>query len=221
MTENTDMVLLNQKLDMILEQMEAQRQKQAVLEELLADMGPIANHLVKLTIDELDEIGNDFQLEDLLFLGKRLLRDTRMLNNMIDRLESTVELVDEVGLLVHPMFNNMVEHLDNLERAGYFSFAQNGWYIVERIVTEFDEEDVRALGDNVVTILKTVRNMTQPEVLSLANNLIDNMRVEEPAENVSVLHLLREMNDPQVRKGLAKMLGVVKSLADQPKTTTN
>ena len=88
---------------------------------------------------------------------------------------------------------------------------------MERIVNEFGEEDVKALGDNIVTILTTVRNMTQPEILALANNAVGAMR-EVPAETepLSTLALLKELNDPKVRIGLARLLGMVKALADQP-----
>jgi uncharacterized protein YjgD (DUF1641 family) len=92
-----------------------------------------------------------------------------------------------------------------------------GWNIVERIVTEFSEEDVKALGDNIVTILGTVRTMTQPEILNLANNAIGAIEatpVED--EDISALGLLRELSDPQVRRGMARMLNIVKALADEP-----
>jgi uncharacterized protein YjgD (DUF1641 family) len=76
---------------------------------------------------------------------------------------------------------------------------------------------VRALGDNIVTILTTVRNMTQPEVLALANNAIGAIReVPTDTKPLSTLALLKELNDPKVRMGLTRMLGMVKALADQP-----
>ena len=37
-------------------------------------------------------------------------------------------------------------------------------------------------------------------------------------ENVSTWKLLREMGDPKVRKGLSRMLNMVKALAEQPET---
>src|SRR5512139_1256540 len=84
---------LHKKLDEILNQMVAQRQHQDELSELRGDLAPIVNHMIKLSIDELAEVGNDFELEDLLYLVKRLLRDTQLLAGLLDRLESTVELV--------------------------------------------------------------------------------------------------------------------------------
>ena len=68
-----------------------------------------------------------------------------------------------------------------------------------------------------MTILTTVRNMTQPEILALANNAVGVMsEVPADTEPLSILALLKELNDPKVRLGLTRMLGMVKVLADHP-----
>jgi len=212
-----DLTLLHDKIDYLTEQFELQNRRQQEIKELTQDLIPIANHMIKLSIDELAEIGQDFQLEDLLFLLKRLLRNTHSLSALLDRLESATGLVEDVNRIGKEAFNVSVETLDRFERDGYFTFLQEAWHIFERIVTEFNEEDVRALGDNIVTILSTARNMTQPEVLSLANNAMDALRSDPITEATpSPLALLRELSDPQVRKGLARMINLVKVLADQP-----
>lgn len=213
--ENTDLALLHQKLDYLTEQIDAQRRAQEELEELKRDMIPIVNHMVKLSIDELAEVGNDFQLEDLFFLLKRLLRDTHLLTGMLGQLESMVELGHETGLLVKPVFDQAVAQLDQLEQKGYFAFLRGLNYLADRVVTEFDEQDVRELGDNIVTILLTVRRMTQPQALAFANSLIETAVEEQVDQEVSPWKLLRELGDPKVRRGMARMLNVVKSMADQ------
>ena len=219
-----DLVLLHEKIDRLGEQFEEQCKRQRALEELQDDLIPIGNHMIKLSIDELAEVGNEFQLEDLLFLLKRLLRNTPLLLRLMDGLEALSALGDEAQLLGRQVFASTVETLDHLEREGYFTFAREGWYIMERIVNEFDEEDVRALADNIVTILTTIRNMTQPDVMGLANNAVNAIRADNPVDgngkNPSALALLRELNDPKVRKGLARMLNMVKALADQPEIST-
>jgi uncharacterized protein YjgD (DUF1641 family) len=211
-----DLALLHEKIDFLTEQMEAQRRRQMELDELKADLIPIANHMVSLSIDELAEIGTEFQLEDLLFLLKRVLRNTEAMLRLMDMLEAGMGLSDELQLLGTQVFANMVETADRLEREGYFAFIREGWGIFEKIVAEFDEEDVRALGDNVVTILSTIRNMTQPEVLALANNAVSAMQPADEIEDVSTLQLLRSLSDPQVRRGMARLLNIVKTLADDP-----
>lgn len=218
---DAELALLHEKVDRLTVLVEAQNKRQRAMEELGQDMLPIANHMIKLSIDELAEIGNDFQLEDLLFLLKRLLRNTHNLVEILDRMESLMGLSDEMNIIGKQVFHQAVEQLDRMEREGYFAFARGGWYIMERIVNEFNEEDVRALGDNIVTILTTVRNMTQPEVLSLANNAIGAISDGAPeGESLSAWALMRELSDPKVRKGLARMLNLVKALADQPPSTS-
>jgi uncharacterized protein YjgD (DUF1641 family) len=208
---------LHAKVDRLTALLEAQERRYAELEELKNDVIPIANHAIKLTIDELAEIGLEFRLEDLLFLLKRLLRNTDTLGMMLDQMEALSGMQHEVELLGKQVFNTAVEELDRMEREGYFAFARESWRMVENIVEEFDEDDVKALGDNMVLILKTIRNMTQPEIMSLANNAVDAIRLpdEEPGD-VSTLALIRELSDPKVRRGMARLLNIVKALADQP-----
>ncbi len=167
---------IHEKLDYLVVKMEDYWQRQEELEELKNDLIPVANHMIKLSIDELAEIGSEFQLEDLLFLLKRLLRDTPLLVDLLTRVESMADLFDEVVPIGNQAFNQGVELLDHLERQGYFSFARSSWKIVEHIVSEFSEEDVNALGDNIVLILNTIKDMTQPEIMNFVRNTFTDRR---------------------------------------------
>jgi uncharacterized protein YjgD (DUF1641 family) len=211
-----DLALLHHKIDFLTEQMEAQRRQQMELDELKQDLIPIINHMISLSIDELAEIGMDFQLEDLVFLVKRMLRNTRSFLRLLDLLEAGMDLSDEADQLGKQVFSNLVQTLDRLEREGYFAFLREGWGILEKIVDEFNEQDVRALGDNIVTILTTIRSMTQPEVLALANNAVSAIQPSREVEEISTLQLLRSLGDPKVRKGMARLLNIVRTLADEP-----
>ncbi len=60
--------------------------------------------------------------------------------------------------------------------------------------------------------------MTQPEIMGMANRAVDAMRAAELEEgDTSLLSLARELRDPQVRKGMARLLSMLRVLADQPK----
>ena len=218
-----DIALLHEKIDILTQQVafltsqaEKQQRRQQSFDELKDDMIPIGNHLIKLTIDELADIGDEFQIEDILYLLKRVLRNTTMLMELFDRMEGLMGIADEAEILGKQVFNFTVEELDRLERDGYFGFARESWKIAERVVTEFSEDDVKALGNNIVTILKTVRNMTQPEIMALANNAVGAIQEEIPKdEKVSAWALLRELGNPQVRRGMARMLKLLKALDEQ------
>ena len=217
----TDIESIHKKLDYLTEYVEAQQKRQQEFDELKQDAIPIANHMIKLSINELAEIGTEFQVEDLFYLLKRLLRNTGMLLRLVDMLEAGMDLTEELKPIGLQAFSDMVETLDRLEREGYFTFMREGWGIVERIVQEFNEDDVRALGDNIVAILKTVRRMTQPEILSLADQAISAIQPSAAEEeDVSTLALLRELSDSKVRRGISRMLNLLKALADQPTNQT-
>ncbi|MFQ3566804.1 MAG: DUF1641 domain-containing protein [Aggregatilineales bacterium] len=216
---DSELQALHEKLDYLIEQVEAQRQRQEIWDELLRDIAPAVNDMFQLAIDELDEISPHVELRDILGLVKRLLRDARLLNDMLDKLESLVELGEDLGQLSQPAFVQLVQKLDEMERKGYFAFVSEGMYTLDRVVSEFDREDVHALGDNIVTILKTVRSMTQPEVMNMVNSAVTHL--EGPiAEDVSLWHLLRQLRDPEVRKGLARILYAVKGIAQPVPMTT-
>lgn len=220
-----DLALLHQKVDLLTAQVaaltahaEVEQRRQREFDELKNDAIPIVNHMIKLSIDELADVGSEFEIEDLFFLLKRVVRNTHMLMAMFDRFEALMGFTDEAELLGQQVFNYTVEQLDQFERDGYFDFARESWRIVERVVTEFSQEDVRALGDNVVTILNTVRNMTQPEIMSLANNAVGAIQEELPdSEKVSTWALLRELGNPKVRRGMARMINLLKALDEQAK----
>lgn len=221
-----DLALLHQKIDTLTHQVailtaqaEAQQRRQQEFDELKQDMIPIGNHLIKLTINELADIGDEFQIEDLLYLLKRVMRNTNLILTLFDRVEALMGVADEADLLGKQVFNYGVEKLDHLERDGYFSFAREGWKIAERIVTEFSEDDVRALGDNIVTILSTIRTMTQPEIMALTNNAVSAIQMEIPeTKKVSNWALLRELGNPKVRRGMVRLLNLLKALDEEANT---
>lgn len=211
---------LNQKIDYLTEQVafitaEARQQQQRRQEwdELKDDLTPIVNDVFRLSVEQLEEIESHVQIEDILHLFKRLLRNTRNLEQMLDQLESGLELWQDLSPLSRDAFLALMKRLDEMECKGYFVFMQGGLDIIDRIVTSFSEEDVRQLGDNIVLILQTIKEMTQPEIMNMMHNTVVAVQEEEPAD-VSLLSIMRQLNDPAVRKGLAKTLNVLKSVAE-------
>ena len=195
--------------------MQEQQVKQQAMEEFKNDMLPIANHMIKLSIDELADIGQEFKGEDLLFMLKRVLRDLPLMLKALDQLESLMGLAEEGQLLGKQVFNTVVMQLDEMERKGYFAFASQGMRMLDQIMTEFDEEDAESLADNVVTIVKTMRNMTQPDIMALASSSVDALRdIPAPEEAPSTLKLIKELSNPQVRVGMARLLNLLKTLGN-------
>lgn len=175
---------LNAKIDALTAQVEylteqarrAERSRNE-REELMRDLVPVANEAFRLTVQQLEEIQEYIDLRDLWRLFKRLLRNGRNLEKMLDQLESMLDLVDTVAPISDEIFCKVVNTLEGLERKGYFALAQSGVQIADKVVT-------------------TLTEPTQPL-------------------DASLLALVRQMNDPSVRRGLALMLRVLSVVGAQ------
>lgn len=217
------LVELNQKIDDLTSQVtflteharvaERQRTDRA---ELVHDLTPIANEAYRLSIEQLEEIQEYVELSDLLRLLKRILRNGRNFEKMLDQMESLMDFLQTVGPLADEAFGKAIEELTELERKGYFTFAMGGMQIMDNVVTSFTEEDVNRLGENVVLILETVKDMTQPEILNFVRNtlLVAEKEIEKPVD-ISFLGLARQMRDPEVRRGLALTMRVLHVVGSQ------
>jgi uncharacterized protein YjgD (DUF1641 family) len=104
--------------------------------------------------------------------------------------------------------------LHELEQRGALGFAREAVKVGERIATSFNEEDVRLLGDNVVHILQTVRNLTQPEVLEIADRAAVAVQ-ESEAHPAKKLSLWKAMRDPEIRRGMNLMLTVLREMGHE------
>jgi uncharacterized protein YjgD (DUF1641 family) len=214
-------VELNQKIDFLTtqiafltEEAQLQRRNRQDWDELKNDLTPVANEVYQLSVRQLDEIEGYVQLEDIIRVTKRLVRNTRNLEVALDQLESFSDLAREMGPLSDEVFMTIMTRLSEMEKKGYFSFFQGGMTIMDEIVSNFTEEDIHQLGENIVLILQTVREMTQPEIMTLLRTSANVLREEEVPEKVSLLDIMRQMNDPAVRRGLSKTLSVLKTFSD-------
>jgi len=217
------MVELNHKIDelsaqvaYLAEQAQAAERQRADRAELMRDLTPIANEAFRLSVEQLEEIQEYVELDDFLRLVKRLARNGRNFEKMLNQLESMMDLAETVGPLANEAFGKAVHQLTEMERKGYFTFAQGGMQIMDNVVTSFTEEDVNRFGDNVVLILNTVKDMTQPEIMNFVRNtlLVAEQEIEKPVD-ISYTGLMRQMRDPEVRRGLALTMRVLQVVGAQ------
>jgi uncharacterized protein YjgD (DUF1641 family) len=195
---------LNQKIDLLTNQVaylseqaqiaERQRMERA---ELVRDITPLANQAFDLAVEQLEEIQEYIDLNDLLRLFKRLLRNGRTIDRMLDQLESLEDLVNTVGPLADDAFGKAVDIMADLEARGYFSFAQGGMKLMDHIVSSFSAQELDQIG---VFANRTLVDMKQA--------------LEKPVD-VSYTGLLKQMRDPAVQRGLALTLRIMQVIGTQ------
>ena len=206
---------IDEKLTFLTEQMKLQARRQQELQELKDDLNRIGTDIFQAAVTELDEVATHFDTDDVLYLIKKLLRNTRNIAKMVEQLESMADLLEDATPIGKQAFLDLLVTLDELDRKGYFEFLRESARIFDNIVTSFSVEDVRLLADNIVTILETVKNLTQPDMLSAINNALSvykNLDIKVD-EKISYRELLRQARTPEMRRGLAFGIQFLKNLA--------
>lgn len=218
---------LEAKIDALTEQVaflaaeahEARRRRE-VWSELQEDVMPIAGDVLEVVSKELDELSADVEISDLTDLLRRLVRVAPILDSGLRYLEMFSELFEDMLPLTEHAMDVATDRLVTLDKKGYFNFAKSGLHVVDRVVTGFSEEDVDALGDNVVLILETVKEMTQPEVMAVLYRMIEAVQLqqqhmaEEPEDAPSLFALARKMRDPEIRRGMGRALNTLRAVSE-------
>lgn len=220
---------LNRKMDALTAQVTylTERARDAELsrqsgEELLETAIPIARDAMDLAMPHLEEVQDYLAPEDLIRLLKKVVRHTPQMEMALDQVDSLTDLIDVVGPIIKEAMDKAITVTDTLDQKGYFAFGKGGLRLLDNIVCNFSEDDVNRLSDNIVLILNTVKDITQPEIISFLHNTLLEAKteVQKPVET-SLGSLIRQMNDPAVRRGLALALRVLHVIGAQAEKNGN
>jgi len=165
---------------------------------------------------DLDARPSDTQqvLDELLTISRKLDRMEQIIDAVTHRLESLEDMREDLWPMVQGASHQISTKLHDLEQRGAVGFAREAIKVGERIATSFSEEDVRQLGENVVHILHTVRNLTQPQVLELADRAAAAVR-DTDVHAAKRMSLWRAMRDPEIRRGMGLMLTVLREMGHE------
>lgn len=206
---------LDAKLDLVLAEVEQVRRMRREVEELKEDLSRVAKDLFATTVNELEDVAPFVQTGDFADLAKRLLRSTNALNEMLVQLESGRAFLADAAPLGKGLMSDTLEQLSVLEQKGYFEKGRELARALDHIVEEFTVEDVRQLADNATTILHTVKNLTQPAMLEAVNNATEIYRRIDfnTVEEYSFWKAFREVNKPEMRRGLGFLIVFLRNLS--------
>lgn len=210
---------INRKLDIVLEEIYVQKQKRQEVEDLVTDLSIIGNDMFKASVVELDHAGVELDTEALKSLFFKLLRNVGTLNDLVEMVESMTDLAKDAAPIIHQMGLQGISQMNELEKNGYFDFAKELFKIADNIIEHFSQEDVRLLADNIVSILETIKNLTQPEMLGAMNNAVNIFNKIETREipEYSLWKAFKEMRSPEMKKGIGFMITFLKNIAEDRK----
>lgn len=217
MADNTSKQIaeLNQKVDTILEYVNQQRLKSQSVDDLIEDVSIIGKDVYDSTVKALDDHEVILDPDELRELGIRVAQNVGNFNAILDTLGSALDLMRDVGPIANEVIIDTTKKLHEFEQKGYFDFLREFGHIIDNIVTYYTAEDMRMLADNVVAILDTVKNLTQPDMLKSVDNAVKvfaHLEMEDIPQ-YSIFKVMREMNKPEMKRALGFFMTFMKNLS--------
>lgn len=205
---------LNQKLDFIVEELAHQKRHRLEMQDLKEDLTIVAKDLYQTTVVELEEVSDHVRPGDIVFLLKKLLRNVNNISGAFDQLESARDLLADLTPISKEVYSSLLVTLDELDRKGYFEFARKARGMADDAVGTLVEEDLDQLRENLPKLIRWTKSVTQPGTLRALETMVVALERGEASarEDVSLFGLLKEMNKPQTRRGMAAMLEFVRGL---------
>jgi uncharacterized protein YjgD (DUF1641 family) len=213
---------LTGQVDELVAEMRRQRESREQWSELSHELAPVARDAMDVASRELQDLSRDVSIEDISDFARTLAVSVPKLQAMLVQLDSMAELTHEVNSIAGAGVAKLSESLADAERKGYFTFARHSAEMVDEVVTSFSEDDVVALRENIVLILTTVKELTQPEVMTLLNRTgvsLQSMQDDAGDAPPTAFALVRQMRDPRVRRGLNRTLALLRTVGDEQDRT--
>lgn len=212
---------INQKLDLVLHYVNQQRLKSEVIEDLVTDVSIIGRDIFHDTINELDNQNIELDIDEIKILIFKLIKNVGNFVNVLSTFESLNDFLKDAGPVANEIMIDVIKKMHEFEKKGYFEFIKELMHVFDNIITNYSGEDVRLLSDNIVTIMDTIKNMTQPEMLGAMNNAVNIYKNLNPddAEEYSMWKAFREMRTPEMKRGIGFIMLFLKNLSkEQTKT---
>ena len=212
---NNQIIDINNKLDFVIEEISKQKQKRQAVEDLISDVSIIGKDFFNTTVNKLDKAGIEVDYEALENFSFRLIRNLKTLDSIINLIESINDLAKDVSPIINQVGRDITNKLYELDQKGYFEFLREISKVFDKIITHLKKEDIQLLAENVVTIIETVKSLTQPDMLNAVNNAINIFKNIDTANipEYSLWKAIKIMNTTEGKKAIGFMMTFLQNIS--------
>jgi hypothetical protein len=163
---------MERKIDRILEYVARQDLQREVAQDLITDLSLIGKDIYNSTVSELEKHSVEVSPDELRRLSLNLLKNTGNFNEMLELMESLMDLKKDAVPILNETIIELTGKLHELENKGYFRMAREMAKAIDNIVTGFKPDEIQQMADNIVPLLRTMGNLTRPEMIAALNQRI-------------------------------------------------
>ncbi len=201
---------LDRKLDFIVEEIAHLKRVRNSAEDLVADLTLVGKDAMG---DAVEAFGSAaLRPDEIVQMFKSVLIDARLLTDALQQLESAADFVQDAQPIVRDLFRRAIAGSQQLQEKGYFEAAAAGVRIGDALVQSHSLVDLKQVEASVPQLVGFLRELTRPEVLQALEAIIHGFGRVQATMNVdkSLLQLVRDMNSPDARRGIAILVEFLK-----------
>jgi uncharacterized protein YjgD (DUF1641 family) len=201
---------LDRKLDFIVEEIAHLKRVRNSAEDLVADLTLVGKDAMGDAVEALGSAA--LRPDEIVQMFKSVLIDARLLTDALQQLESAADFVQDAQPIVRDLFRRAIAGSQQLQEKGYFEAAAAGVRIGDALVQSHSLVDLKQLEASVPQLVGFLRELTRPEVLQALEAIIHGFGRVQATMNVdkSLLQLVRDMNSPDARRGIAILVEFLK-----------
>lgn len=134
------------------------------------------------------------------------------LDYVVERQAFVEDMVREMTPVVREAMTAMAGNLQTWEDRGWFAMGKELVHLFDTLAQAYGPDDVHELSGHVVQIVDTVRNLTQPEVLDLANEATEVLHRADEVQPVGPWGMAKAAGDKDVQRGMAVAVEILRHL---------
>jgi uncharacterized protein YjgD (DUF1641 family) len=201
---------LDRKLDFIVEELASLRRLRENAEDLAADLSLVGKSAMR---DAVEAFGTaDLRPREIVGLFRAALANAGLFERAIQQLQSATDFIEDAQPIVRDGMRRMIHLTQELHEKGYFEATAAGLRVGDALVHSHSAEDWHQVEASVPQLIGFLRELTKPEVLQALEAIIHGFgRVQATMDaNKSVFALMRDLNSPDARRGVAILVEFLK-----------
>ncbi|MCP4717922.1 MAG: DUF1641 domain-containing protein [Desulfobacteraceae bacterium] len=187
----------------------------ASIKELREELAPRVNEAVQALIVGLADVEADFQLEKLIYLCKKVMRNMDNFSFALDMLHSFIDLAVNAEPLLKSTVPQTISFLDDLEQKHVFKMLSILLDVIKNITNKYTPEEIEQISQGLGKLVDSLANLTDPkavDMLEKASKIPAAISLEE-SKPAGPFSMLMAMNDQDIKQGLGVLLQLTKGLS--------
>ena len=187
----------------------------ASIKELKEELTPRLNEGVQALIVGLADVEADFQLEKLVYLIKKVMRNMDNFSFALDMLHSFIDLAINAEPLLKSTVPQFISFLDDLEQKHVFKMLSIVLDVIKDITNKYTPEEIEQISKGLGKLVDSLGNLTDSKSVELfekASKIPASINLED-SKPAGPFSMLMAMNDQDIKQGLGVLLELTKGLS--------